>query len=547
MNRLLIATCIAALFFAPACKNKNKKDAGTAKADTTLYYFDSTQIKQFFNQHPEEGTQHEKLSSFYQKRDYSFAWINNDGVNEYAGSFINMLNQEQIQGRNDSAFYHDQLHTLYDQLNDEDYKFNSKDSLALQLELLLTANYFGYAKRNWKGLSEDAMKKAAWFIDRKKIDYGSFLDTVLDKKNPADTSLQPYNRQYGLLNNFLQQYKAIQKNGGWPIIPENVKGLKKGSSSPGIAAVKKQLVVMGDLAVNDTSILFDDGLTAALQKFQNRLGLPEDSSLNQRTVNALQVPVKERIQQILINMERSKWIPTQLKGDYLAVNIPEYKLHVYNNDNLEWSCNVVVGKSTRVHNSVIFNNNVETIVFSPYWNIPKGILEKEVLPGIRKNRDYLEKHNMEVVTFSGQPVNESAINWDQSASSFPYLVREKPGVKNSLGLVKFLFPNSYDIYLHDSPQKSLFDESSRAFSHGCIRVQEPFKLAKFLLRSDPSWTDAKINAAMNSGKEMPVTLKKKVPVFIAYFTAFVDRGGKLNFREDIYHHDVKMKQLMFVN
>jgi murein L,D-transpeptidase YcbB/YkuD len=193
------------------------------------------------------------------------------------------------------------------------------------------------------------------------------------------------------------------------------------------------------------------------------------------------------------------------------------------NDSMVFSCNVVVGKAT--NKTVIFRGDMKYVVFSPYWNVPNSIINKEIIPAMRRNPNYLAKHNMEY--YNGGKI------------------RQKPGPNNSLGLVKFLFPNSFNIYLHDTPSKSLFNEDKRAFSHGCIRVSEPFQLAKYLLRHTDNWTDEKIRAAMNSGNEQYVTLKKTVPVYLVYFTAFVDPKGKLNFRDDIYGRDTELKKMLF--
>ena len=215
-----------------------------------------------------------------------------------------------------------------------------------------------------------------------------------------------------------------------------------------------------------------------------------------------------------------------VSSDYLVVNIPEFKLHVYHSGNLLWSCNVVVGQS--VHKTVVFSGELKYVVFSPYWNVPSSIVRNEILPAMRKDGNYISRHNMEITGYrDGLPE-----------------IRQKPGFRNSLGLVKFLFPNSYNIYLHDTPAKSLFDESSRAFSHGCIRISEPFKLAEFLLRNDLSWNTEKISTAMNTGKEKHITLKDKMSVFIAYFTAFVDRNDRINFRKDIYGRDERLAEMI---
>jgi murein L,D-transpeptidase YcbB/YkuD len=244
-------------------------------------------------------------------------------------------------------------------------------------------------------------------------------------------------------------------------------------------------------------------------------------------------------------MERSRWVPREIKGDYVVVNIPEFKMHVYRDNELSWSSNVIVGKSNPVNKTVIFNDSLEMIVFSPYWNITQNILTRETLPEIKKNKKYLKKANLEVVDRKGNPLDPDKIDWEKYTDHFPYIIRELPGPANSLGLVKFLFPNAYDIYIHDTPAKTLFSKSTRSFSHGCIRLEEPARFAQYLLRDDPAWTPEKIDEYMHGGKETFVKLKKKVPVFIAYFTAWVDREGRLHFADDIYGHDENMRKLLF--
>ncbi len=540
--------CISSTFVTCKSPVKPVTKTETAQTDSNSLQMDSVRIQQFFNQHAQQKTiDSKKVADFYRNRNYAYAWINRGGVNEYAGNFINLLRQEPNAAHNDSLSQQRQLVNLYQGIDHETYQFGSNDSLSIALELLLTSNFLAYAQRTWGDVNDGLLQKASWFIDRKRINPLKYLDTVLDNNNHPITTTEPTYRQYGLLKANLTKYYAIEKQGGWEMIPSTSnKALKKGDSAAAVIAVKKELALIGDMPTTNGTPLFDDALFSAVQTFQQRNGLPTDGVLTAATIKALQIPIKTRIEQILINMERSRWVPVSIAGDYLAVNIPEYKLHVYHSDTLMWSCSVVVGKSNLPHHSAIFNDKMEDIVFSPYWNVPKGILGKEVLPGIRRNSQYLANHNMEVVNYNGQPIT-SSINWNVAARNFPYLIREKPGITNSLGLVKFLFPNSYDIYLHDTPQKSLFNETKRAFSHGCIRIEEPVKLAKFLLRTSPKYTDAKIAALMNGGKETYVRLPTKVPVFIAYFTAFVDRDGKLNFRDDVYKLDAKLKQLLFVN
>jgi L,D-transpeptidase YcbB len=241
----------------------------------------------------------------------------------------------------------------------------------------------------------------------------------------------------------------------------------------------------------------------------------------------MNVPVIERIKQILINMNRMRWMPQEPGGPLIVVNIPEFILHLYNGKVKEFDMAVVVGKEG--HNTTIFSDRLTTIVFSPYWSVPKDIVKNEILPAMARHPDYLEKQHMEITGHNnGLPV-----------------IRQKPGEDNSLGKVKFLFPNNFNIYFHDTPAKGLFNKDVRAFSHGCIRLSDPEKLAEYLLKDNPEWTPEKINEAMNSNDEQYVAVKHPVPVFITYYTAWVDENGNLNFRNDIYNHDADIAERMF--
>jgi murein L,D-transpeptidase YcbB/YkuD len=228
-------------------------------------------------------------------------------------------------------------------------------------------------------------------------------------------------------------------------------------------------------------------------------------------------------------MERSRWMPAEPDSNYIMVNIPEYKLHIYDSGKQVMEMPVIVGKAT--NSTVIFTGKLRYIVFSPYWIIPPSIVKKEILPEMKKNKDYLTKNNMEIYG---------------KDDSLPH-IRQKPGGNNSLGAVKFLFPNNYDIYFHDTPNRELFSASNRSFSHGCIRLGEPKKFAQYLLRADTAkiWKSKVIDSCMKLQKEKWVSVKKPVPVFIVYFTTWVDKNGVLNFRKDIYEHDKKMSEKLF--
>ena len=548
---LLSAVFILMMFGQTLVKQKinNSKYLSSGKdlvvLDSSLIYLDSVQIINFLKQYSIDKTYRENFELFYKKRNYEFAWMDIKGTNEYAKNVIDLISKNGE--KKDNFLYQNKIQTLYNLLLDDHNNFSSKDSLMIQLELWLTISFFDFAKNNWGSAGKEEEKQVGWLMDRKKLNYQSLLDTLLKKDANFIFSFEPVYSQHKLLKKYLQKYSDIENMGGWIEWTNKIKILKKGDSSSVITSVKKQLYMLEDLTVNDNSNLFDNKLEDAVKNFQKRNGLKEDGVISGKTLHEMSIPVRERKEQILINMERCKWMPIEQKGDYLIVNIPDFKLYVYHNYDLKWCCNVVVGKSKVRNNTIIFNADVEEIVFSPYWNIPKNILIKETLPEIKKDPNYLVNHNMEVVNSKGAIVSISATEWEKYTHNFPYMIRQKPGIDNALGLVKFLFPNSYDIYMHDTPSKSLFDESTRMFSHGCIRIEEPVKLVKFLLKEDSIYTDEKIYELMYRGKQTFVKLKNKVPVFVGYFTAWVDNEGKLNFRSDVYHKDSKMKQLIFAN
>jgi murein L,D-transpeptidase YcbB/YkuD len=284
-------------------------------------------------------------------------------------------------------------------------------------------------------------------------------------------------QQYNLLKNYLKRFREIEKQGLWLTIKADKKKYQEGDSSLTVQMIRKKLFLAGDLKENNNSAVYDQTITAAVKQFQRKYGLKQDGIVGQGILKEMNAPLSRRIQQIIVNMERCRWVDNDPRGNYMVVNIPQFQLMAYENDHLVWAMNVVVGKE--IHKTAIFHGHIKYIVFSPYWNVPPSILKNEILPAIHKNPNYLAMHDME---------------WNGNQ------VRQKPGPDNSLGKVKFLFPNSFNMYLHDSPAKSLFQEEKRTFSHGCIRVAEARKLAIYLLRNDKSWTESKIDESMNSRK-----------------------------------------------
>jgi murein L,D-transpeptidase YcbB/YkuD len=520
---ILLLLTICCLF---ACQEEKKKKAvkinpkknwdrsipGSFSTQVSLK-LDSALLDTFFVHYPALKAYSTQAKDFYRNRKFAYAWYEKGQLIEQAGNLANRVMNLQNDGIYRQIPYQRSLDSL---INGEGPKAKTPKP-DLNLELMLTAQYFAFAKMVYEGVDASVSKASGWNLPRKKVNYDQYLDSLLKYKQPAG---EPVYRQYELLKSFLKKYRALDAAGNWqPIVGGK---LKAGDSTDAVLLIKKRLFKLEDYRADTLDGSYTSELKVAVKKFQARHGLDSTGVVGTATVAALNVPLKTRITQILVNMERSRWLPVSLSSDYLAVNIPEFKLHVYHADSLLWSCNVVVGQTT--HPTTIFSGEIKYVVFSPYWNVPPSIVRNEVLPGMRRNSNYLSSHRMEITGHEeGLPV-----------------IRQKPGEENSLGLVKFLFPNSYNIYLHDTPSKSLFGETSRAFSHGCIRVVQPAKLAGFLLPDSTGWTSAKISKAMHAGKEQSVTLKKKVPVFIAYFTAFTDRANQLNFRKDIYQLDDKL-------
>lgn len=326
--------------------------------------------------------------------------------------------------------------------------------------------------------------------------------------------------QAALLQKELSRYREIETNGGWSKISLAKKQYKKGDSAPAIRQLKKRLQASGHYNPKDTTSLFSTELETAVKNVQRQFGFPENGIVEASLVLALNVPASSRRKQLEANLQRLQTTPVIAEGRHLVVNIPEYKLHVYEGGTHLFEMAVVVGKEKSP--TEIFNEKLTHIVFSPYWNVPPSIVQNEILPAMRKRKNYLSANGYEITgRENGLPV-----------------IRQKPGPTNSLGSVKFLFPNEHAIYFHDTPAKSLFKNRIRAYSHGCVRLAEPGKLAEYILQNDPSWTPSRIRDAMAAGKEQWVKLETPVPVSIVYFTAWVDKEGELHFRDDIYNKDI---------
>ena len=349
----------------------------------------------------------------------------------------------------------------------------------------------------------------------------------------------------------LQRYLQLAAKGDGSLVPEVAKTVTPGDTYAGISQLAQRLALLGDLpqttSVNAGSQIYTGALVDGVKLFQDRHGMVADGKLGKETIRQLNVPLSFRVQQLDDAMERWRWLPPSFPQPPVVVNVPEFVLRVFTADHkVALRMNVVVGKAVR-HQTPVFAKDMQYIVFRPYWNVPTSILRSEIVPAIVKNRNYIANKNFEVVTYSGTVVTSGPINDDVLAQlrAAKFMVRQKPGSDNALGLVKFLFPNEHSVYLHSTPAQSLFSQSRRDFSHGCIRVQHPTELAAYLLRNQPPWTLEKVQAAMQTGpNNQQVNLKVPIPVLILYITAVVEEDGSVHFFNDIYGHDKSLEVLL---
>ena len=540
MIKKLFAVCI---FFTLiiSCNNNSKKEAKeerkVSKRDYSInasnayndIFFDSMQLVNFLADNKVDEDLSRRMISFYNVRNYQYAWFSTGGLTEQARGFWNMHNY-QTNYADDTTLKDNKLQVKMDGYFAEEDGFNVSvsDKSIFNTELTLTQHFIIYTLNNYE---KGAVKRKLMerFIPVKKTDPLLLADSLLTKKQKDIKKYEAVNNAYKLLRDKLEQYVAIAKKGGWPQITFPAKlQLKKGSSPPLILQVKTRLQLTGEMAL-DTSPVFNEALEAGIKNFQARYGYTATGILTEGLIKDMNVPVVNRIKQILLNMGRMQWMINEPEGQMIVVNIPEFILHVKDGAKKVFDMNVVVGKEG--HNTMMFTGNLNQVVFSPYWNVPPSIVKNELMPLMAKDPNYLARHNMEI-TSDGSGLPE---------------IRQLPGEGNSLGKVKFLFPNSFNIYFHDTPAKSLFEKDKRAYSHGCIRLSDPVKMANYLLKDDGSWSPEKIDAAMNTGNEKSVKLKNPVPVLITYYTAWVDENGQLHFADDIYAHDKALIDKMFIN
>lgn len=418
-------------------------------------------------------------------------------------------------------------------------------SSVAETELVFSAVFLAYASDLKVGRLSPRKLDPELFAQTKIIDGVAALANLSDYKdlNVFFRLWAPHNPEYRALRVLLSVHREIAASGGWPTVPPG-ETLKPGMRVSRISRMRARLRASGDITVDSAKPdLYGPALVMAVKRFQNRHGLEPDGVVGKQTVAAMNVPVEERIRQIVLNMERWRWLPEDLGDRYILVNIAGFKLTLVDAGAVWDRMRVAVGKPYR--RTPVFSDRIRYLEFNPYWTVPYSIATRDLLPKIKKNPGILKVKGYELLR-DGKIVAPETINWSSlSRKNFPYTLRQKPGPKNALGRVKFMFPNQFAVYLHDTPGRQVFGHASRAFSSGCIRLARPIDLAEEVLRDIPDWNRERIDAVLETGKRTVVNLKKSLPVHLTYSTAWSGEGGTINFRPDIYGRDKSLHEVLF--
>jgi len=482
-----------------------------------------------------EGVAWEEVRSIYADRNGEALWVAPDKPLAQARALIEAVADAESEGLRVAEYELDALQTALEKAY-HDGK-STPEALA-ELDVRLTALYLEYGHDLLVGRLDPRRVDKSWYIRMRHAAVDSVLRSSARHEDfsKAVSELAPSQPDYPALVAELGRYRAIAARGGWPRV---VSPLKPGTTGPAVTVLRARLVASGDLdssAVADPR--FDGALEQAVTRFRARHGLPPEGGLDAAAVAALNVPVEQRIRQLELNLERLRWLPNDFGQRYVYVNIPDFYLHAFDGGKEVLSMRVIVGEDYDTETPV-FADTMSYVEFRPYWNVPSSIAFEELLPKIRANPRFLEANNYEVVPASGreEPVDARSIDWDDvDSTNFPYRIRQGPGETNALGLVKFMFPNRFNIYMHDTPADHLFHRHRRAFSHGCIRLEHPDRFAQFVLDGAPGWDPGRIEEAMQGEDNQQVRLRKTLPVYILYLTAFA-RDGVVQYRDDLYGTD----------
>lgn len=481
-----------------------------------------------------------ELVNFYERRVFRPAWVGEDGLQPVADSLMAAVAAADREGLRSSDYHLETIRELRQRTVGTSPR-PGLTSLA-ELELLLTDAFLTYADHLVDGRLDPVSLHPKWVPSRSEVDLLEVLERALTEERVGRVleELRPPHEDYRRLRDALERYRGIASAGGWPTVPEGT-GFSPGDTAARVAALRARLRASGEHtdAVGDgADSIYGPELAEAVRRFQRRHGLEVDGIVGPATLAALNVPAADRARQIRVNLERWRWLPRSLGERHVRVNAADFELEAVEDSEVVLSTRVIVGRDFR--KTPVMSDRITYLVFSPFWHVPHSLAVQDQLPLQKQDPNHFRRIGMRVLrgwSADAPEVNPDSVDWSEvSARSFPYRLRQDPGPKNALGRVKFMFPNRFNVYLHDTPGRELFARRRRSFSSGCIRVKRAAELAAYLLRNDPAWTAGSIREAMDAGNERTVRLPEAVPVHLLYLTAFSD-GETVQFRPDIYDRD----------
>lgn len=557
--RYFLAISFPVLFLLFSCgterfsdKEKEAIEEQTASIIATAAHDPNLHLP-FFEKYPLGAELVQDFSAFYEGRDHAPAWLDFEGVFPQAEALIEGVKLAYLHGMDSSSYPIQEIRALQKALYVDSIDADSFPTLSVQLDFALTATFMSYGSRMLSGVISPEKSDLLWVTYSRERDWAKYLEEALDKDDVigAIEALAPSYVQYSLLKEKLAVYRELKENISDDFEASFSLAGKKDSLKMA-TSLKRRLNLLGDLpdrAMGQSSDGWDENLTDAIASFQERHGITNDGFLDAETLEALNVSVEDRIEQIVLNMERLRWLPESLGDQYLLINIPDYQLRVMKKGKVDLMMKVIVGKV--MTKTPVFSDTMEYVVFSPTWTVPKSISVKEMLPKIKEDEDYFVRNNLvlyENWSSDAQEIDPGDVKWKKvDEKNFDFKIVERPGKGNALGSVKFMFPNSHAIYLHDTPAGYLFDQAERGFSHGCIRVEDPKVLSEYLLKENKEgWDSDKIASYMGLDTPTTVNLKQKLPIHIVYHSAWVDKDNRIHFLKDIYQQD-KIQQKAIEN
>lgn len=478
----------------------------------------------------------ETLSRFYEVRGYQPAWPLGNRPRAAAQQLVTAIEASAADGFRPADYHLEQMKALLSRHGTAGLSAAEQ----ARFDVLLSDAYLLLAAHNLAGRLNPESIHAEWFANRRSMDLAAYLGRALDEKSVAKSlqALLPPQKGYWKLRETLAAYRKIDAKGGWTTVPVGA-ALKPGNDNPRIAALRRRLAEWrGLFEQNDGGRRFDESLTEEVKAFQRQHGLEADGVVGKETLAALNVTTKERIEQLIVNLERWRWLPQELGKRYVLVNIAGFYLEAVEDGETRQQHQVIVGRGYR--QTPVFSDTISYLVFNPSWSVPRSLAVQDKLPVIRENPDYLRQQNFAIYQggADGPPVDPTTIDWSRLSNNyFPYRLVQAAGPNNALGQVKFMFPNKFNVYLHDTPTRDLFAKAKRSFSSGCIRVEDPMRLAEFILGTDTGWSRPRIDETVAARVEKTVSLPTKIPVHLLYWTVWVDQNGAVQFRDDIYGRD----------